>query len=621
MTDPDWLADTRVRLHWSAGLALSGGAIGFVTGSISLIVSLPALAMIAAPFLLIATAAIPAWLLAHQRHQLVQISEQQRAENQRRADRGSGSLFSGSGDGETAATTNDMYAGLRRFAGVTGMMASLPTLLLTVLVLWRSWPRGITADHELGMALAALVLAFPILVAERHISRTSTWSDAPRLAALCRYALAALVIGALASGAHALGFSMAMWGQRLVMATTGMVGIELALRACLVFLLPPQKPELAKIWTSSILADLITSAVRSGGLHERFHIDLSQSWALGFARRIAPLLLTLGVLGLWAASGITTLGLHERGIYERLGRPVAVLKSGLHCHLPWPFAAVRRLEMGVVHDLALGISNDPLPSINAEDQPGALFDRLWDRTHPAESTFVLPGTGAGMRGQAYQLVNSDVRVLWRIGLSDDQAIRSAYHVGNSDQLVRTLTGTLLTSEFSTRTLPQVIGIDRDALCENLRQRLQDQLNHLDSGIELIAVIIDAIHPPPAAAGAYHGVQAATITAATEVSVARSQANRSRHEAATEAIAMLEGRRALAAEILSHAGAERQRFTADTVANQQGGKALTLERWLQALGSALARAQLTIVDHRFSHDDLPLIDLRPTALPGLTKDAP
>ena len=111
------------------------------------------------------------------------------------------------------------------------------------------------------------------------------------------------------------------------------------------------------------------------------------------------------------------------------------------------------------------------------------------------------------------------------------------------------------------------------------------------------------------------MQAAGIIAVTDINIARSQQVRSRHEANLAATSMRENRQAVAREISAKAEVERLRFTADRDSSAIGAEALALERWLQALGQALGRSQLTIVDASISREEAPFLDFRPTALPN------
>jgi regulator of protease activity HflC (stomatin/prohibitin superfamily) len=405
-----------------------------------------------------------------------------------------------------------------------------------------------------------------------------------------------------------------VWAQRLLSLLVLLVLGELLLRAPLALLRAPHADP--QVWCSGALLTWL-GRVLARGMTRRTTpvIDLGRSWAMRFVRRaLAPTLVGV-VLAAWLASGVTVLDLGSRALLQRLGEAPRVLHPGLHLHLPWPFAQVRRLDYGQVHQTALASDNTPTsmmgaaPVIAAEDDPPETVDRLWERAHPAESTFLLPAPRQPGRGQALHLVNSDTRVVWRIGLEDRHAIAAGTRVLDADVLVRRLSARALTDAFQERGLDQVLASDRDRLAGVVRNVVQRDLDDLDGGIEIIGLVVDALHPPTAAAGAYHHVQAAGITAATDVLSAEAGARRRAHEAEQAASVRVLEAEAAAVEQLTKASSERVRFVADASTAQTAGAVLELERWLQGLGASLARSPLVIIDHRIPRDQVPFLDYR------------
>jgi hypothetical protein len=61
--------------------------------------------------------------------------------------------------------------------------------------------------------------------------------------------------------------------------------------------------------------------------------------------------------------------------------------------------------------------------------------------------------------------------------------------------------------FAGQQLDDLLGEALAATARQLQGQIQQALNQSGSGLELLAVVIQAIHPPAAAANAYHGVQA------------------------------------------------------------------------------------------------------------------
>ena len=164
--------------------------------------------------------------------------------------------------------------------------------------------------------------------------------------------------------------------------------------------------------------------------------------------------------------------------------------------------------------------------------------------------------------------------------------------------------------FASQTLDAVLGASREAMAARLRAAIQRDLVAMDSGIDLVAVAIEAVHPPAGAAEAYHNVQAAQIQAETSISAERGRAA-STHAGAlqytSEAIAQA---RAAAAETVGAAQVGLTLFTADQLAAAAGGDSFLLERYFTGLVAALPKIPVTIIDNRIPAPDMPVLDLRP-----------
>lgn len=484
---------------------------------------------------------------------------------------------------------------------------------------------GAAGDNagELGLAVAAVIAGFPLLIIERrlHGGDAARFRETRHLARLLRLGVWTLVAGGGAAACRALDVEFAALIEWALLAVVVATAGELALRALATPFVPVARSGEARGLGDSIVTGLLLARGAGWGfgqgLKERFGIDLAQSWAVRFLAKAAVPLGAALLLLAWLLSGVTTLAPDERGVYERCGAPLAVLQPGLHAHLPWPFGVVRRIGFGRVHELALGATDEATAEALAPDaDTPARFDRLWDRKHPSDATYLVPGvsaTGPGRDGRAqqvgYQLLSSDVRVMWRVGASDAAALDHVYRVAKPAELVRGEALRLVQRALASRPLERLIGEDRDRLVTELRVGLQQRLDAARSGIEITALVVDAIHPPLAAVPAYHGVQAAEIGAGTDIARARGAAAATVAEAGRAAASRLANGTATAGEVVSLAKADVTRFDADRAAFDAAPVAMRLERWLQALGAALAKADLTLIDHRLPLDGGATIDLR------------
>ncbi len=523
-------------------------------------------------------------------------------------------------------------AGRAGLAGWPQAVASGALALLAaaaVLAGWRAAPGPPPGAGLFGGAILALA-AFPVLVLERLLAGLPAHAlrEAESLHWLQRVPLAALLLIGGATSVQALGPVWPVWVERAVGVLVLLVAAELAVRALAMLFLPFAAAEHAQSVARSALARLIQPrlpgpAAIGGAMEAQFGIDLTRSWALGFVWQAAPpVALGTALLG-WGLSGLVALQLNERAIYERLGVPVEVLGPGLHLRLPWPLGVMRRIERGTLHDIPVTLtvpgpaatdSAIAAPPATAEAPAPPSADRLWDQVHPSEATYLVASQAAGSGRLGFQAIVADLRVVYRIGLDDDSARAAAYRVEAPERLLRGLSGRLLARYFAAHTLPAVLGENRAGFTAEFRAALQAELDALGTGLEVTAVIVEAIHPPQAAAGAYHAVQAAEIKARLVVAEEHGALAKRLESARTEAVTTQDEAEAAAAERVGEARAEQTLFAADRAAWSAAPASFLLDRRLQRLQTALARARLLLLDPRLA-DSAPTLDLRDYAPPA------
>ncbi|AJO81569.1 protease modulator HflK [Pseudomonas sp. MRSN 12121] len=497
--------------------------------------------------------------------------------------------------------------------------------LLVLVLVEQAWNLSLPAA-PLGLAgnvgaVLALLLAFALLVFERQLSQelAAQWPEAATLAQLARVAIIGLVLAALC-----LLFSSdtALWPVRLgvaIGALPALVALEFLLRAVLSLFSPRREQLEPRMLAHSVIADLLRWPPRpllalQHELHNRFGIDLRQIWAFTYMRRAFwPVLLVVLGVG-WLLTGLHEVPLQGRGIYERFGKPVTVFGPGLHAGLPWPLGRVLSVENGVVHELATSVGEAPVAvePAPAEGPPPTVANRLWDASHVNDKSQVIASGSADK--QSFQIVNMDVRFVYRIGLDDESALAATYNSADIAMLIRSTASRILVHDFAARTLDGLLGEDRTRLAQDIGQAVQADLRQLDSGVEILATVVEAIHPPAGAANAYHGVQAAQIGAQALIARERGAASEQTNQAQLQASVAQDQAQATAHEVQATAQAADLRFGAEQKAYASAGQAFVLEQYLSQLSQGLGNARLLILDHRLGGASAPTLDLRTFTLP-------
>ncbi|VVP86743.1 protease modulator HflK [Pseudomonas fluorescens] len=520
----------------------------------------------------------------------------------------------------------------RRSLQLLGLIGA-PTLwlggwaLLIVLSIEQVWnltvpPAAVGVSATVGAALA-LLLAFGLLVLERQLAQENPaqWPEANLLAQLARVAIISLILGALCL---LFAAETSVWPFRLAVLIgilPGLVAIELLLRAVLSVFSPQREQLEPTLLARSFVADMLRWPPQpllalQHELHNRFGIDLRQIWAFSYMRRaFFPVLALVLAVG-WLLTGLHEIPLQGRGIYERFGKPVQVFGPGLHAGLPWPLGRVLNVENGVVHELATSVGENPAPvqPVPAEGPAPSTANRLWDASHVNDKSQVIASRGGAQ--QSFQIVNMDVRFVYRIGLTDQAALAATYNSADVPTLIRSTASRILVHDFASRTLDGLLGADRVGLGEEIGRAVQSDLQQLDSGVEILATVVEAIHPPAGAANAYHGVQAAQIGAQALISRERGAAAEASNQAQLQASLARDQASANAREISAAAQAADLKFSAEQKAYASAGQAFVLEQYLSQLSQGLSKAKLLVLDHRLgASNNAPTIDLRTFTLPA------
>lgn len=467
-----------------------------------------------------------------------------------------------------------------------------------------------------------VLLCFALLIVERTLSFKPVrgWRYQQDHVGFARAVLSVYLLLTGALLAAAIAPPLALWSIALASLIVLLVALEYLLRAGMALAVPQPAEASPRFLTRSLLADMYQWPLRPVArvLHlfqQRFGIDLSQIQAFRLmGRRLLPVACGIAAVG-WLLSGLTEVQLHQRGIYERFGRPVAVLPPGLHAGLPWPFGRVVAVENGIVHELQLSDSVEQTSAVQPDSAEGPAPQsswRLWDSSHATDQSQVIASSAGD--SQNFQMVNTDIRLIWRVGLRDRDALNSTYHAQALPVLIRSIARQILMTQFASKQLDALLDQQRATLAASLTQQIQQRLDQLNTGAELLFTRIEAIHPPSGAADAYHGVQAAQIAAGALIAREKGYAAAVSNQAQQNATTGMLGAQAFAAEDLSRARAAAANFSAEQQAWQQAGSAFITERRYQILTRALSRTPLLILDSHLQGDSQPVLDLRQFPMP-------
>ncbi|THB77146.1 MAG: hypothetical protein D6B25_07715 [Desulfobulbaceae bacterium] len=192
-----------------------------------------------------------------------------------------------------------------------------------------------------------------------------------------------------------------------------------------------------------------------------------------------------GGLLLYFSTVFYTIKADERGLLFRFGRLVNLesdLPPGLHLKLPYPVDRVMKIKTGTIHTISLGNSR-------AEDVP-----MIWSKDHGDNQSFISADNN---------LFLPYIVIHYRI--TDIRKYFSSYKSGTSEKVISSVSSRLLNQYFTSYTFYDLILFKRATWTSEIKTAIQEQLDRLELGVELLEFCLKDLHPPIELTGEYEEV--------------------------------------------------------------------------------------------------------------------
>lgn len=237
-------------------------------------------------------------------------------------------------------------------------------------------------------------------------------------------------------------------------------------------------------------------------LEKNTGITMRSLWSIRLIKTVLPYSLIAVVLLLWGFSGVVKVEAHQEGALYRLGRlQEQTLQPGLHMTLPWPFDTVEIYDTKTVSNMTIGYVSD------------RSTDNIWTDAHGKEEYSLLLGGGK-------ELVSINLRVEYRV--DDLKAyLRSS---ASPDLLLQAAAYEAVTARTINTDLETLLATDRTAFAESFQKELVDRIAVHNTGITVVSVVLESIHPPMQIADVYQELVSAGIRAEQIVLQAQCDAN-------------------------------------------------------------------------------------------------
>ena len=275
-----------------------------------------------------------------------------------------------------------------------------------------------------------------------------------------------------------------------------------------------------------------------------------------------------------AVTGVWVVQQNEQGVLLRFGRVRSILPAGMHFILPYPLETMRLVRTTEVRTMSVGFGHH-------ED------DDLLDPEATAEEVQWLTGDTniVEMQTAIQYIIKSPVEYLFRVADFSDGQPR--------DVALRKAAESVLTSLVARMTVDDVLSSGKARIQEESRVQIQELVDEMGLGVQVVSVNIVEDNPPPNVMAAFNDVSSAKADRQRLMNVAdgyakdllpraRAQANRIRQEAEI-----------YRSEVVNAAHGAAQRFV--SLADQvRTSPQVSKERmWLEMVEKTLSRARMIV----------------------------
>lgn len=307
-------------------------------------------------------------------------------------------------------------------------------------------------------------------------------------------------------------------------------------------------------------------------LEENTGITMRALWSMRLIKKVVPCAIFGVAVLLWLSTGVVQIEAHQQGALYRFGKlEKATLKPGIHLTLPWPMDQVEVYDTEALGRLVIGYI------------PTGEQDNIWTQAHGGEEYRLLLGNGD-------ELISVNLEIEYKI--SDLYSyVRNA---AGPEELLQAEAYEIITARTISSDLETMLSTNREEFSESFRRELITHMAHHNTGLEVVNVVLESIHPPVEVADVYQNLIGAAIDAEHIIILAQNQANQTIMDAKNQQTAKVGDAVVQGYQAIADAEAAVAEFMAGVAAYENYPAAYRYYKYMNTLAAAYGQARLVIV---------------------------
>lgn len=307
-------------------------------------------------------------------------------------------------------------------------------------------------------------------------------------------------------------------------------------------------------------------------LEENTGITMRSLWSVKLMKQVAPIAICGVVLLVWLSTGIIQVDSHQEAALYRFGKlQDKTLKPGIHLTLPWPFDRTQ------VYD------TESLGTVTIGYVPSGDQNNFWTETHGSNEYRLLLGGGD-------EMVSINLRIEYRI----EDLLQYVTCCAKPEALLEAAAYEIVTARTITTDLDTLLSTDREDFSESFMTDILDYIDVYKTGLKVVNVNLESIHPPIEVAGVYQDIISAGIEAERMILAAQTEANTKIMNAEKEYTSAVGAALVTKYESVAKAEAAVAEFMASVAADGNYRNEYRYYKYMDALTAAYADAKLILV---------------------------
>ncbi len=285
------------------------------------------------------------------------------------------------------------------------------------------------------------------------------------------------------------------------------------------------------------------------------------------------LLVILGALLLWLASGFHIINPGEHGVIQRFGAYSSTQDTeGLGYHFPAPIETITKVDVNQQRSMTIGIAENVTKRGASRGLSAA----------PDESLMLTADRN---------IVDLTMTIQWDIKSAKDYL----FEIKEQENTIKKVTESAIREVVGQTDMFPIITTGRDAIAARVKGIIQQNLDEYNSGVNIKQVLIQKAEVHPEVQRAFQDVQSAAQDAENTQNIARAKREEILPIARGEAAKLLQKAEGYKQSKIAQATGDADRFQSVYKA-YQSGKDVTKERiFIETMENVLSNAEKIIID--------------------------